>query len=160
MAYFGAVSIVFAVYLIWREYSSFLDGELSWCRGFLKALCDYRDKVRCYMITPSDWAADYSDERLSSCGFLGFLLEGSDFMTAYKNSDKPLCLTDATDSALTSCFSRLGEGYLDTELEALGVAVDKLTAEEKGLSESLAKRRKALGAMLGAVASGIVILVM
>lgn len=160
MAYFGAVAIAFVVYIIWREYSAFLDGELSWCRCFLSALTDYRDKVRCYVETPRAWARDYSDARLSGCGFLDLITSGADFLEAYRECARSPYLTEATDSALSECFDRLGRGYIDTELEVLGIAIDKLTVEEHRLAESLAKRRKALGATLGAVASGIVILIM
>lgn len=160
MAYFGAAAIVIAVYIIWREYAVFLDGELSWCRCFLSALTDYRDKVRCYVETPRAWARDYSDARLSGCGFLDLITSGADFLEAYRECARSPYLTEATDSALSECFDRLGRGYIDTELEVLGIAIDKLTVEEHRLAESLAKRRKALGATLGAVVSGIVILIM
>lgn len=160
MAYLGAVAIVASVYVLWREYGKFLDGELLWCRCFLRALTDYREKVRCYVETPGSWAAGYSDEQLSSCGFLERLINGDGFATAYRDTDRPPYLTDATDSALEGCFDRLGEGYLDTELEVLASAIEKLTREEARLSDSLVKRRRAIGAVMGAVASGIVILIM
>lgn len=160
MAYFGAIAIVASVYVLWREYSNFLDGELLLCRCFLRALSDYREKVRCYVETPSSWAAGYLDEQLSSSGFLKGLIEGDSFAAAYRECDKPPYLTEATDLALRNCFERLGEGYLDTELEVISLAIEKLTREEARLSEALVKRRRAVGCVMGAIASGIVILIM
>ena len=70
-----------------------------------------------------------------------------------------MILTDTTEDALNSCFERLGDGYLDTELEVIEQALEKLSREEGRISEDLLKRRKAAGAVLGAFASGIIILI-
>ena len=159
MYYFGAVAVIVGVYMIWREYSAFLHKELLWCRSFLNAITDYRDKIKCYMDTPSGWAAGYSDQRLTECGFLERLREGDDFCTAYK-SMCGACLNDASENILSACFERLGEGYLDTELEVLGIAIDKLGKEEARLTDALPKQRKAAGAVLGAFATGLIIFIM
>ena len=160
MAYLGAVAVISAVYMIWREYSSMLTGELEWCRRFLKALTDYRDKIRCYMDTPSRWAAEYSDCKLRDCGFLTYLGECGDFRRAYSRANVSMKVSADADATLKTCFDRLGEGYLETELETLGTAIEQLKRIEEGLSVSYSKRRKAVGALLGAFASGVVILVM
>ena len=160
MAYFGAIAIVVAVYAVWREYCKFIDGELLLTRCFLRALTDYRDNVRCCVITPKSWAEGYRDEQLDSCGFLGRLADGEGFADAYRDTDMPPHLTAETDSVLRLCFDRLGNGDLSTELELLSLAIEKLTREESLLSESAVKRRRAIGAVMGAIASGTVILIM
>ena len=159
MAYLGAVAVTLAMYLVWREYSHFLDGQLAWCRCFLRALGDYRNKMKCYMDTPTKWAGEYSDGHLSSCGFLERLEKEGNFKSAYTSACPSAHMSDSTDEILSSCFQRLGDGYLDTELEALSVAIDGLTREEARLSENVYKKRRASGAMLGAFAMGIVILI-
>ena len=159
MAYFGAVAVILAMYMIWREYSGFLSGELGWSRCYLRALFDYREKVRCYMQTPMRWAEGYTDDMLISCGFLERLMQGEDIGTAYRLARSDMGVSDSVDALLTDCFDRLGEGYLDTELEVLDGVIDKLSREEAREAEALAKRRKAAGALLGAFASGVVILV-
>ena len=63
------------------------------------------------------------------------------------------------DDVLLGCFSRLGEGYLDTELEAISAGIDKLRSHVDRYGEELTKKRKVAGALIGACASGIVILV-
>ena len=159
MLYFGAIAVILGVYMIWREYAAYLDRELLSCRSFLRALTDYREKMKCYMDVPSSWAEEYSDEQLAECGFLDMVKSGTDISEAYRKSCANLCITDEVDKALTACFGRLGEGYLDTELETLEIAIGKLSREERHLTESLSKRRKATGAVLGACALGVVILV-
>lgn len=159
MIYFGAVAVIFGAYMMWREYAVFLDKELLWCRTFLRALSDYREKIKCYMDTPSSWACGYNDRYLSECGFLGRLMDGDNFSDAYRGSCGKLILTDTTEDTLNSCFERLGDGYLDTELEVIEQALEKLSREEGRISEDLLKRRKAAGAVLGAFASGIIILI-
>lgn len=158
MAYFGAVAVILAAYMTWRMYSEALFCELDLCKRLLSALTDYRDKVKCYMDTPKKWAAEYSDDKLSHCGFLPHLAGGGDFKSAYSRLKTSMTVSDGVDSALSECFGRLGEGYLDTELEILNAAIGKLEIEEKRMTEAFCGKKKAVGAMLGAVASGIVIL--
>ena len=159
MVYFGAILVIFGAYTVWREYALFLDKDLLWCRTFLAALTDYREKVKCYMNTPAMWADGYTDKLLCECGFLDKLVDGANFSEAYADIRKLTHLTDNADAILSSCFERLGEGYLDVEIEILESAIDKLSREEKELAESLAKRRKAVGAMIGAFAVGMIILI-
>ena len=159
MLYFGAIAVILGVYMIWREYATYLDRELLSCRVFLRALTDYREKMKCYMEVPSSWAMGYSDVTLSACGFLDVLKAGADLPEAYGKAKEKLCITDEVDRILTSCFFRLGEGYLETELETLEIAITKLSHEEGTMAENLSKRRKATGAVLGACALGVVILV-
>lgn len=159
MLYFGAIAIIIGAYMIWREYASYLDGELLSCRAFLRALTDYREKMKCYMDVPSSWAEGYFDEYLTKCGFLDMVKSGVDFAEAYRLSRENISVTDSVDEILVSCFARLGEGYLDTELETVEIAIGKLMREDERLSENLLKRRKATGALLGACALGIVILI-
>ena len=160
MAYFGAVAVILAAYMTWRLYSDSLFVELDLCRRILAAITDYRDKIRCYMDTPQRWAMEYSDEELTRCGFLPCLMGGGDFSLAYGVLKENVTIGEGVDCALTECFERLGEGYLDTEIEILGVAIEKLKTEEKRMTEAFANKKKAAGAVLGAVATGIVILAM
>ena len=159
MLYLGAIAVILGTYMIWREYAAYLDRELLSCRVFLRALVDYREKMKCYMDVPSSWALGYVDDELDVCGFLEMIKSGVDLYEAYTAKRDRFCLTDEVDEILSSCFSRLGEGYLETELEALESAIEKLTRVEKAISENLSKRRKATGAVLGACALGVVILV-
>ena len=158
MAYFGAVAVILAAYMTWRVYSESLSGELDLCKRLLAAITDYRDKVKCYMDIPKKWAAEYYDDKLSRCGFLPHLAGGGDFESAYSRLKTSMTVSDEMDSVLTECFERSGEGYLDTEIEILNLAIGKLEVEERRLSEAFSGKKKAVGAMLGAIASGIVIL--
>ena len=159
MLYLGTIAVILGVYMVWREYAAYLDRELLSCRAFLRALTDYREKMKCYMETPTAWATGYTDGDLDTCEFLDMLRAGADFPEAYSKARGKLCITEEVDMALTSCFDRLGEGYLETELETLEIAIGKLLREEGVMAENLSKKRKATGAMLGAFALGVVVLV-
>lgn len=159
MLYIGAIGLIFSAYMMWREYASYLDKELLSCRAFLGALLDYREKMKCYMEVPGGWAEGYADDLLASCGFLDMLKSGAELPEAYSKAREKLCVADEIDKILTSCFARLGEGYLDTELETLELTIDKLTRQEGVMAENLSKRRKATGAVLGAFVFGVVILI-
>ena len=69
-------------------------------------------------------------------------------------------LTDRVNEILNSCFDRLGEGYLDTELEVLASAIAALGEEVRSMSDELKNRERVAGALLGAFAVGTVILIM
>ena len=159
MLYFGALAVILGVYMIWREYASYLDRELLYCRAFLDALVDYREKMKCYLKPLVAWAFEYSDEQLLSVGFLGAIREGKNVSLAYLESSEHCYLPNKVDNVLESLFSHLGEGYLETELENLDAAILKLDAEAKRMTDELSQRKKVAGALLGALAVGVVILV-
>ena len=159
MTYIGAFAVVLAVLFAWRTYCTFLSTELSDVRAFLRALISYRDKMKCYLETPSAWARGYEDERLSRLGFLERLREGGDVSEAYRLASEESCLPSSVDEVLCDCFSHLGEGYLESELAAIGVAISRLSDEEKRISSDISRRGRVAGALLGACAVGVVILV-
>ncbi len=159
MSYIGAVAVILAFLLLWREYSRFVDKRLLWCRTFLSAISDLYDKMRCFLESPRAWAEGYSDANLSECGFLDKLSDGADILDAYLSCRDRICIPESCDKMLKECFSRLGEGYIETELSIMDSALNDIKEEEKRISKDLPSRRKAVGAVLGAVATGIVILV-
>lgn len=159
MRYIGAFCIVLATLIAWRGYQAYLSEELGFIRAFLGALEDYRDGVRCYLKPLSEWAAEYSDGRLASVGFLSLLSDGEDALSAYRAVKDRCYLPMTADEVLDSAFSGIGKGYLEGEIEALDDAVSRLGAQEKELSVELSKRQRVAGALLGALAVGTVILV-
>jgi hypothetical protein len=160
MIYIGAFIVIFAAFSVWRCYSSFLLEELDCTRAFLGALSDYREKMKCYLRSPVDWAKDYLQSASPIADFLGRVRDGELLITAYTDSREGYYLPKNADEVLKSCFSRLGEGYLETELEVIEGAVAELSQIEKGMADEIGKRQRASGALLGAFAVGLVILVL
>ena len=159
MVYIGALAVVFAAFLIWREYCGYLDGELSFCRAFCLALSDYREKMRCYLVSPYEWGCEYSDDLLEECGFLDNVKNGKSFYDAYLESKGKMVLSSEAEKTVLDCFERLGEGDLACEADLLGAAVDKLSGMADRADGECKKRKKAFGALIGAFALGIVIFV-
>ena len=158
MLYIGGFLIVLSVLIVWRCYCAFLSAEIGSTRAFLRAMCDYREKMRCYLKSPKEWALDYSDADLPG-SFLTGLRDGESLIEAYRSARADCYLTACGDEALESCLSGLGDGYLDTELAVMDSLVARLGAEEKHLADEITKRKRIAGAMLGACAVGVVILV-
>lgn len=158
MIYIGAFIVILAAFSAWRCYSSFLVEELTDTRAFLSALGDYREKMKCYLRSPVDWASDYLQNAPRISDFLGRVCEGDRLITAYTGSRVGYYLPKRVDEVLESCFSRLGDGYLETEVELVESAIRELSAIEHGMADELFKRRRASGALLGALAVGLVIL--
>ena len=158
MTYIGAAAVLLAVFMAWRCYCDFLFDELSHTRAFLRALQNYRERMKCYLESPSGWASGYDDALLSSSGFLDMVSGGESFSGAYLKTRELWCVSPCVDEILDGCFSRLGEGYLETELEVIESAISDIEREEKRLAEDISRRKRVAGALLGAFAVGVVIL--
>ena len=159
MRYIGICVIVFAVLLVWRSYCSYLAECTTYSLAFLRALRDYREKMKCYLLSPSEWASGFFDDALLGIGFLDRVKNGETLLVAYQAIRRGILLPKRIDEAVLCCFERLGEGYLDTELEILEGAIAEIEREEKALSEDVPRRQKAVGALLGACVVGGVILI-
>ena len=159
MKYVGAIVLIIAVFAAWRIYCSFLGAQLDSVRSFLSALSDYREKVRCYLCAPAEWASAYADKDTAVSELTAQLADGKGFLEAYESVKDRFYLTQKADDALRTCLSRLGTGYLETELEVLASGIDSLDREERHLCEEVERRRRAVGALLGAIAMGMVILI-
>lgn len=159
MLYIGALAVIIAAFMIWKEYVFYLGGELACCRAFLRALRDYRDRVRCYLDSPAAWARAYEDEILSECGFLASVAEGTEISEAYLRARRFLSPDDGTDAILRECFGRLGDGYLETELAVLDFAISELAKAEAQRSPEVQNKQRAAGAFIGACVSGLIIMI-
>ena len=159
LAYIGALFIILTALGAWRAYRAFLSEQLAYTRALLVALEDYRDKMRIYLTSPSDWAAEYVDDRLESVGFLDRVRAGDSFAVAYAASCGACYLPRGVDTVLASLLSRLGEGYLEGELELVGTALSRLSDEEARMKDEYVKRERVAGALLGACAVGVMIFV-
>ena len=158
MLYLGALAIITAAYLVWREYNAYLGARLAVCHALRLAVCDLGEKMRCYLSSPREWAEEYSDELISV--FLDGLRRGDDVMESYERLRATVRPTADTDGTVRACLMHLGEGSIETELESISLAAEKLEREESRLTEELPKKRRATGAILGASALGIVLFIM
>lgn len=154
----GGALVALAVFIVWRVYSSYLCSEKLCCEAFLFALSDMREKMKCYMSSPREWAEGYSSDKLASSGFIGALCNGESLADAYEIGKSHLQLSRETDEVLCDLFSRLGGGYLEGELMALDSAIAKLSAIRDGMQTQNGKRTRAVGALLGAIAAGAILL--
>ena len=159
MRYIGALAVFFAVFLVWKSYCAYLDERRVYSLAFLRAITDYRDKMRCYLISPSEWARGFRDESLLGVGFLERVTAGETFISAYRAVADKLSLPSDVDEVLGDYFGRLGDGYLESELEILESAIGRLESMTRSISDDMPKRQKAVGALLGACAVGTVILI-
>ena len=157
MTYIGALLVIFAAFTVWRVYCSYLFEESNMLRAFLHAICDYRDNMKCYLKSPKEWADHYSEDIPTE--FISAVRNGEGLLKAYLKTEGRGYLPKDIDCALEECFSHLGEGYLETELVITEAAIDKLTAEEKLLYGELGKKKKTVGALIGAFAVGLIILI-
>lgn len=160
MLYFGVFIVNLIIFLIWREYSLYLKRELNTCRIFRTMLRDMRDKMRCYLESPRVWALGYEDDVLLASGFLYKLRHGCCLNDAYTACKDGMCISGDVDTVLRDFFTRMGDGYLDTELMAIDSAISGLSECERVMADESAKKSKVAGAVLGAFAVGMIILVM
>lgn len=154
----GVAFLSVATLMIWRAYASYLSAEKRSCAAFLSAIEDMKEKMRCYLYSPREWAVGYKSDCLSSSGFLSALSDGKSLAEAYETSKECLQICKRADEILADLFSRCGEGYLDGEIAMLDSAIVNLSAVKNDMEAQNSKKTKAAGALLGAVAAGMAIL--
>lgn len=159
MVFLGAVMLAAATFVLWREYAAYLKKGVDELSGFLAFIRNMKERMECYLELPADWAGGFRSPELEGSGFLFYVREGMDVGEAYEKCENSLCICDEAKDALRALFDRFGEGYLDTELSFIKSSIEKLSEIEASLKIENGNKIKAVGAMLGAVAMGIVILV-
>ena len=159
MIYIGGFAIVLATLFAWRIYASYLREQLELTRAFLRALKDYRDKMRCYLSSPAEWAAEYMPRCQQLSDLLLRVSQGESFVSAYRGTKEKYYLPDDIDESIEECFSSLGDGYLDVELGIVESAISNIADVEKRMNADIKKRERGVGALLGACAVGVVILI-
>ena len=130
--------------------------ELS---GFLAFIRNMKERMECYLELPADWAVGFKSPELERTEFLLYVRDGMNVAEAYEKCESSLCICDEAKDTLKALFDRFGEGYLDTELSLIKSSIEKLSEIEASLKTENGNKIKAVGAMLGAVAIGIVVLV-
>ena len=160
MILIGACLLLLFSFLIWKEYAAYLSRGTKELREFIRFLECMREKMGCYLETPSEWIDGFTAEELERSGFLQRIKDGEDIFSAYTGCKESLCLCDDAVLILDDMFSHLGNGYLDTETAIIKASLDKLSKLEEVSKKDNENRTKAVGAVIGAVAIGIVILIL
>lgn len=143
---------------VWRAYVDFLHRQREACRVFLDLLRDLRDKTYCYLESAREWASRTA--RRDAYGFTDMVGSGVGLLEAYEACRESLYLPREADEALVEYFTRAGGGYLDGELMAADRAIERLAALDAASGEETARRTRVAGALLGALAAGIVIMIL
>ncbi len=154
----GFIALLGSALLIWRGYRSYIMSREAAVRAFYSALCDFSEKLGCYLDTPRVWSASYSDPLLEECGFLDSLRRGDCIIDAYTAAKASLSIDGDADEVLTVLFSRFGDGYLEDELSALRRASDRLGRISEQMREESERRIRVAGAFIGAVCACTVIM--
>jgi hypothetical protein len=118
-----------------------------------------RDRMECYLETPSSWIDEFEYCELERIGFVSDIREGGDLLSAYEKRKSALCIGKEAENIISNMLSELGDGYLGTELNIINSALDKLSKIESAVSSERENKARAAGALLGAVAAGVVILI-
>ncbi len=153
MIFLGLSVLIFSALFIWRGYASYLKQcKMSLC-SFYDALCDMKDKMSLYLLSPREWAEKYDGRLLSDCGFTDKLCSGESVLSSYSEAKRHLHIDDDSDEVLTSLFSHFGEGYLENELAAMQSAILKLEKIKEKTDAETDKRIKVAGVLIGAILS-------
>lgn len=159
MLFVGVLILICCLLFGWKEYAMYLGREMRETSELLAFLKHARDRMSCYLEPISAWIGEYSTPELERLGFLGSLREGEDIGRAFDNCSVEMCISSEVSGVFSDTLRELGKGYLDTELAALGEAVDKLSVAERRVGDDYKNKIKASGAMLAAAAIGVAVLV-
>ncbi len=153
MIFLGLSVLILSALFVWRGYASYLKRCRMSLYSFYDALCDMKDKMTLYLLSPREWAERYDGGLLSDCGFTDKLCSGESILASYSKAKGKLSIDDDSDAVLTSLFSHFGEGYLENELAAMESAISKLGQIKEKSDAETEKRIKVAGVLIGAILS-------
>lgn len=159
MLFVGILMLICCLAFAWREYAAYLGREMRETDELLAFIKHIRERMNCYLEPISAWVGEYSTPELERLGFLGALRNGVDIKQAFADCSDKMCISSEVSDTFSNTLSEMGDFYLESELDALELAVDKLSAAQKRVNDDYKNKIKASGAMLAAVAIGAVVLV-
>ena len=159
MLFVGVLILICCLFFAWREYAIYLGREMRETSELLAFLKHMRERMSCYLEPISAWIGEYSTPELERLGFIAALRGGEDIRSVFDNCLSEMCVSQEVSDAFKETLREMGDGYLDTELDALGAAVDRLTTLGERVNDDYRNKIKASGAMLAAVAIGVAVLV-
>ena len=158
MRYLGILLLVFSAFWVYKKYASYLAFSIEECEGYTQLTEQLYGKVSCYLSPQNEVIMNFECPALERCGFLPEVRRRRSardaFLAVMGNSQMP---KDAKE-AVKSLFLGLGKGYLDSEIKAMELCLEKLrkiTEREKGELEA---RRRVAGALTFAAAAGLALL--
>ena len=160
MVFIGASLLILFAFLVWKEYAGYLNKGTRELEEFVRFIETMKERMECYLETPGVWVPDFTADELERLGFLESIRNGNDVNTAYAECKDLLCICNDAREILDELFSHLGNGYLDTELGIINSSLGKLTKIKDAFRTEKENKTKAMGAMIGAVAIGIIILIL
>ena len=159
MLFVGVLILIGCLFFAWREYALYLGREMRQTAELSAFLRHVRDRMNCYLEPISGWIGEYSTPELESLGFLATLRDGADIRGAFDACSGEMCVSSEVADVFFDTLCEMGDGDLERELSVLDEAVDKLSSVGGRVSEDYKNKIKASGAMLAAVAIGVVVLV-
>ena len=154
----GVLMLICCLFFAWREYAVYLGREMREITELLAFVKHIRERMSCYLEPISAWIGEYSTPELERLGFLGALRGGMDVKQAFADCLDKMCISPDVSDAFSDTLTEMGDAYLESELDTLDSAVDKLSTAQKRVNDDYKNKIKASGAMLAAVAIGVVVL--
>lgn len=154
-----AASVFCAAFAARRAYVAFIGRALAECRGFIAYLEHIRQRIGCYLERGDSLSEGFSSPALSRCGFLDDEMR-SDPRHAYAEAESKLALGEEGRRVLSDFFRSLGVGYLDGQMGAIALTLERLREVEKKESEELEKRTRVAGAVCICAAFGVILLLL
>ncbi|MBQ8372342.1 MAG: hypothetical protein IJX38_05360 [Clostridia bacterium] len=155
-----AIVMIMGVAIVCRgAYVKFISRSLEEYRGFILYLEHIEGRIGCYLEHGDSLYEGFSNEALSRCGFLGALRDGKSHKEAFGIAEHELAMDADGKRVLGDFFRSLGTGYLERELRALELTLERLRQAEKKQDEELIKRVKVASAVCICTALGIVLLI-
>ncbi len=156
---FAIALIMGAAIVCRRAYVKFVSRSLEEYRGFIRYLEHIEGRIGCYLERGDSLSEGFSSAALDRCGFLGALREGMCHKDAFARAEGELALDEDGKRLLEGFFASLGTGYLERELRALDLTLQRLRQAERVQSEELVKKIKVAGSVCICAALGVILLI-
>lgn len=158
MSYIGAAAVLFGCVLAIRAYGRFLSREVRLLQGFADFLGQMRAHTTLYLEPVSSWVSEFECAALEEIGFLPELRGGRLPKEVYRGLKiRPSC--PEADRLLFDFFDRFGLGSLKQEEAAESACLSELARILERERGEVRRRTRAFGAVLFAILSGVLVLV-
>ena len=145
--------------VISREYSKYMEKRMLECRDFLAFIAHMRIQVGCFLRPVKELAAGFSSPALEKAGFVSYLESADSILSAYRQCEANLSLSEEEKSVLNTLFSSFGAGYLDDGMKLIESAYSGMEILCGRLAEEKTKNTRLVTTLSVTLALGIIIFV-
>ena len=144
----GAVIIMAGSIYASYSYEKYINRRVAEYKGLLRLVSHAESRVSDFLSYGRGLWQGFSDDALEACGLLPALREGESLFAAFNSCNSKMNLTKGAVKEISERMKRLGRGYVNSELSALGDLRSYLEGENERERLAAEKNVRVIRALL------------